>query len=138
MPTSSLVERIRKAGKVMIIGNGGSYANSQHLSNDLLSCGIPAYSMDPATLSAFANDFGWYTAFDKWVGICGRKGDLLIAMSGSGKSENILRAVHTAKRIGMDVECIYGAELGQDAQVAEEHQLRIGHEIMRALKVLQK
>ena len=67
-----LAERSRAAGKVMIIGNGGSYANALHIANDLLSCGIAAYTMDPATLTAFANDFGYYSAFQKWISICGR------------------------------------------------------------------
>lgn len=134
MPISSLIDRIRKADKVFLIGNGGSYANAQHIANDLLSCGVSAYTMDAATLTAFANDCGYAEAFSKWIGVCGRKHDLLIALSGSGKSENILRAVDTALRIGMDVERIYGAELGQDMQTAESHQLQIGHELMRALR----
>lgn len=120
----------------MIVGNGGSYANAQHLANDLLSCGIPAYTMDPATLTAFANDYGYYEVFSKWIGICGRPGDMLIALSGSGTSENILRAVHTAQGIGMDVHCEYGAAQGFDMQSAEERQVWLGHELMRKLKVL--
>ena len=134
MPISALIELVRKADKVLIIGNGGSYANSQHLANDLLSCGIPAYTMDVATFSAFSNDHGYYKAFEKWVSICGRKEDLLIALSGSGKSPNVLLACEEAERIGMKVWRIFGAELGQDMQDAEEHQLRIGHELMKALK----
>lgn len=134
MTTLKLIELIRLADKVMIIGNGGSYANSQHIANDLLSCGVSAYTMDVATFSAFANDYGYYCAFEKWVGICGRKGDLLIALSSSGKSPNILKACEAAERIGMKVWRIFGADLGQDAQVAEEHQIRIGHELMRGLR----
>lgn len=118
----------------MIVGNGGSYANSQHLANDLLSCGIPTYTMDVATFSAFANDYGYYAAFEKWVGICGRKGDMLIALSGSGRSPNILKACDAAERIGMDVARIFGAEIGQDMQESEEFQIKIGHDLLRALK----
>ena len=134
MPSSQLIELIRKADKVLIIGNGGSYANSQHMASDLLSCGVSAFTMDIATFSAFSNDFGYYTAFEKWVTICGRKNDLLIAMSGSGKSPNVLKACEAAERIGMKVWRIYGADLGQDMQVAEQHQLIVVHEIMKALK----
>ena len=129
-----LADSIKVAGKVMIIGNGGSYANSQHMANDLLSCGIPAYTMDVATFSAFANDFGYYSAFAKWLGICGRKGDLLIALSGSGRSPNILMACEEAERIGMDVYRLFGSELGQDMQSAEQHQLIVVHELLRALR----
>ena len=129
-----LAERIKAAGKVMIVGNGGSMANSMHLANDLLSCGIPAYTMDIATFSAFSNDYGYYTAFEKWVQICGRKGDMLIALSGSGKSPNILKACEAAEKIGMDVYRLFGAELGQDMQTAEQHQLIVGHELLKALR----
>lgn len=118
----------------MIIGNGGSWANSTHIANDLLSCGIPAYTMDPATFSAFANDFGYYKAFEKWVSICGRKGDMLIALSGSGRSPNILMACEAAEKIGMDVHREFGAEQGFDMQCAEERQLWLGHELMRELR----
>ena len=90
--------------------------------------------MDVATFSAFANDFGYYTAFEKWIGICGRKGDLLIALSGSGKSPNILKACEAAEKIGMDVYRLFGAELGQDMQTAENHQLIVCHELLRALR----
>ncbi len=129
-----LDKRIRAAGKVMLIGNGGSYANSQHMANDLLACQIPAYTMDIATFSAFSNDFGYEQAFKKWIKVCGRKGDLLIALSGSGKSPNILLACDEAKLIGMDVYTIFGNERGQDMQSAEEHQLRVTHELLRALR----
>ena len=128
-----LAERIRAAKRVYIIGNGGSYANAMHICNDLLSCGVKAYTIDPATLAAFANDHGWHSAFSRWVGIVGERRDLLIALSGSGRSPNILNAVEAAQRIGMDVERVYG-EPKFDMQAAEEHQIWLGHEAMRCLK----
>lgn len=128
-----LAQRIREAKRVYIIGNGGSYANAAHIANDLLACGIRAYTLDAATLSAFANDHGWYQAFAKWLRIVGEPGDLLIAMSGSGKSPNILIAIQEAEKIGMKIEKIFGApELGM--QEAEEMQVWFGHEVMRWLK----
>ena len=130
----TLLERIRKASRVYIIGNGGSYANAIHIANDLISVGIKAFTIDPATLTATANDFGWYQGFVRWIKTVGESGDLLIALSGSGKSPNILMACEEAERIGMDVYRLFGAELGQDMQVAEQHQLIIGHEIMKALR----
>ncbi len=129
-----LHERIRRAGKVMLIGNGGSMANAEHISCDLLNCGIPAYTMNAAQFSAFSNDYGYYCAFEKWVQVCGRKGDMLIALSGSGKSPNILKACEAAEKIGMDVHREFGAAQGFDMQSAEEHQLWIGHETMRRLR----
>ncbi len=105
-----------------------------HIANDLLSCGVKAYTIDPATFSAFANDYGYYQGFVRWIDVVGERGDLLIALSGSGKSPNILMACEAAERIGMKVWKIFGTELGQDMQCAEEHQLRIGHELLRGLK----
>ena len=128
------LDRVRSAGKVLIIGNGGSYANAIHVANDLTSVGIKAFTVDPATLTAAANDYGWYQGFVRWIKTVGERGDLLIALSGSGKSPNILMACEEAERIGMDVYRLFGAELGQDMQIAEEHQLRVGHELMRGLR----
>lgn len=120
--------------RVYIIGNGGSYANAMHIANDLLSVGVRAHTMDTATFSAFSNDHGHEKAFAMWLSVVGERGDLLIALSGSGKSPNILAACTEAERIGMTVERVFGAALGQDMQHAEEYQLVMGHELMRDLK----
>ena len=131
---TGLTERVRRANRVYIIGNGGSYANTMHLCNDLLACRVKAYCCDPATLSAFANDYGWELALSRWIGIVGEEGDLLIAMSGSGKSKNILNAIKQAVKRGMDVHRIFGNERGENMQEAEEAQLSIGHDVWKSLK----
>ena len=122
-----LYDAILRATRVYVIGNGGSYANSMHICNDLLSRGIKAYACDPATLSAFANDHGWEHAFSKWLSVVGESGDLLIAMSGSGQSKNILNAIGTAHMMGIEVYRIFGNERGESMQTAEETQLMLGH-----------
>lgn len=129
-----LIQLVRAAKRVYIIGNGGSYANAQHICNDLLLAGVRAYVLDPATLTAFANDFGYDVVFSKWLLIVGTSDDLLIALSGSGKSSNILNAVEAAKLIGMKVWEEFGARQGLDMQASEERQIFLGHEVMRALK----
>ena len=131
---SSLVSAVKAAKRVYIIGNGGSYANAMHTQNDLLACGIKAYTLDPATLTASANDYGYETVFSRWLLVVGEPGDLLIAMSGSGKSPNILAAIRAAEFCGMSVYRIFGNERGEDMQAAEEAQIRLGHEIMRSLR----
>jgi D-sedoheptulose 7-phosphate isomerase len=131
---SLLISAVKAAKRVYIIGNGGSYANAMHICNDLLACGIPAFTLDPATMAASANDYGWDTVFERWIRTVGHRGDLLIALSGSGKSPNILKAVAAARELGMSVHCIFGNERSEDMQQAEEAQIRIGHELMRALK----
>lgn len=129
-----LAGKIRKAKHVFIIGNGGSYANAQHLQNDLLSCGVKAYTLDPATLTAWANDFGYETVFSNWIEKVGEKGDLLIALSGSGKSQNILNACTAAENRDMTVHREFGAAQGLDMQASEERQIWLGHELMRELR----
>ena len=127
----SLSERISKAKRVYVVGNGGSYANSSHIVNDLLSVGIKAFCLDPATLTAFANDYGYEYIYSKWLQIVGEEGDLLIALSGSGKSPNILKACSVAENIGMTVWREFGADQGLDMQSAEEKQIALGHLIMK-------
>jgi len=132
----TLAEAIEQSGRVYIIGNGGSYANAQHICNDLLACGIRAFTMDSATLSAFANDHGWENALALWVATVGESGDLLLALSGSGRSPNILNAIAVAEKLGMLVYRIFGNERGEGMQEAEEMQLTIGH--MARLCLLRK
>ena len=131
-----LADKVRAAKRVYIIGNGGSYANAMHICNDLLACGIPTFTLDPATMAASANDYGWETVFSRWLAIVGERGDLLIALSGSGKSPNILQAVKCAEGIGMTVHCIFGSERGEDMQQAEEAQIALGHELLRRFRQL--
>ena len=134
MSIEKLANLVSAAPHVFIIGNGGSYANAQHIANDLLSCGVRAFTFDAATYTAFANDFGFESAYARWISVVGDKADCLIALSGSGRSPNILAAIREAERIGMTVYRIFGAELGQDMQTAENHQLVVGHELMRRLR----
>ncbi len=131
---SGLYDAIRAAKRVFLVGNGGSYANCQHVQNDLLGCGIAAFTLDPATLTAFANDYGYENVFALWLEKVGTAGDLLIAMSGSGKSPNILHAISTAERLGMNVYRIFGNERGESMQEAEEAQIILGHDVMRRLR----
>ena len=128
----SLAARVRAAKRVYLIGNGGSYANAMHIANDLIACGIRAHVLDPATLTATANDHGYEYIFSKWLIVTGESGDMLIALSGSGKSKNILNAIEAARIIGMDVERVFGAP-NLDMQQAEEYQLWLGHELRREL-----
>jgi D-sedoheptulose 7-phosphate isomerase len=130
----SLLEAVKKAKRVYIVGNGGSYANAIHMQNDLESSGIRAHTLNPASYSATANDRGHEFVFSRWVILHGEPGDLLIAMSGSGRSENILNAIVAAEILGMDVYRIFGNERNENMQEAEEAQIHLGHEVMRALR----
>ena len=129
-----LADAIRKARRVYLIGNGGSYANAVHICNDLLAAGVKAYTLDPATLTASANDYGYENVFSRWIATVGEPGDLLIALSGSGKSANILNAIATADEIGMAYVLVTDYLRDMDMQRSEEYQLELGHEAMRCLK----
>ena len=129
-----MIERIRKAKRVYLIGNGGSYANAAHIANDLLDSGIRAYTLDSAALTAFANDYGYENVFAHWLEKVGEEGDLLIALSGSGTSQNILRAIGAAGRLKMDAVIVTDYLKTLDMQQSEELQLIQGHGWMKGLR----
>lgn len=131
----SLVERIRRAGRVYLVGNGGSYANAIHIQHDLLSVGIRAFTLDPATLTATANDHDYSEIFSRWIKTVGEKGDLLIGLSGSGTSQNIKKAIAAAKKKKMDTYLLtWYLKPPMDMQLSEEAQLVCGHHWMRNLR----
>lgn len=129
-----LVNAIRNSKRVYVIGNGGSAANAIHLINDLIACGIKAYTLDIATLTATANDYSYEEVFSRWLKVVGESGDLLIALSGSGTSKNIMKAIDAAETIGMNHILITDYLRTMDMQQSEERQLVIGHEVMRQLR----
>ena len=147
---TKLGEAIKNAKRVYLAGNGGSAANAIHIANDLISCGVRAYALtaDVATLTAIANDYDYSVVFSRQLRVFGEKGDLLIVLSGSGKSSNIVAALNAAKEIGMESWAIVGMSggpardladnniyyAGSTMQEAEQEQLRIGHSLLAELK----
>ena len=131
---SRILERVKAAKRVYLIGNGGSFANAAHIANDLLACGVKAYTLDAASLTACANDFGYEEVFARWIRVVGERGDLLIALSGSGKSPNIHAAIEAALDIGMQAELVTDHLKTMDMQASEEAQIHLGHDLWRALK----
>lgn len=106
-----VVRSVRNGGKLMVCGNGGSCADADHLVAELLvrltpsnnRDPIPAISltMDNATLTACANDYGYDEHFARMVKALGNPGDVLLVISTSGNSTNIIRAVNTARAKGI-------------------------------------
>ena len=134
-----------------LCGNGGSAANALHIANDLVACGVKAHALpsEIAIVTASANDYSYDEAFSKSLETYGEPGDLLIVLSGSGKSPNILKAMAVAKEKGMRSFAIVGEfnqdcpaavvaddclRWGKDMQEAEEKQLYLGHKVMKWLK----
>ena len=102
-----LVTSLRGGGKILICGNGGSAADAQHLATEFVSTltidnprpAIPAIALttDTSLLTAIANDFGPEGVFERQVEALGRDGDVLIAISTSGNSANVIRAAERAR-----------------------------------------
>ncbi len=123
-----LVEAVRAGGKVLICGNGGSAADAQHLAAELVSSltldnrrpSIPAIALttDTSLLTAIGNDFGFDGVFERQVESLGREGDVLIAISTSGSSANVVRAAERAKQQGLRVIALTGAGGGALAPLA--------------------
>ncbi len=94
-----IIECKRSGNKLMFIGNGASAAISSHMAADFLkNAGIKATAFnDPALLTCISNDLGYKRVFEKAIEIFAEAGDILIAISSSGRSENILRGVKAAR-----------------------------------------
>jgi D-sedoheptulose 7-phosphate isomerase len=110
---AAIIDRVAKAlgdgGKLLLAGNGGSAADAQHLAGEMLSrlnydrapAAAIALTTDSSVLTAIGNDYGYEQVFERQVRGLGRKGDVLIAISTSGRSPNILRALAAARELGL-------------------------------------
>jgi len=106
-----IADAFAAGGKILICGNGGSAADSQHFAAEFVSQltkenvrpGLPAIALttDTSIMTAYANDFGWDGVFERQVRALGRPGDVLVALSTSGNSENVRRAVRAARETGL-------------------------------------
>lgn len=99
-----------RGGKVMFVGNGGSASIASHMAVDFSkNAGIPALAFnDGATLTCLGNDLGFEQVFARQVEMYGKPEDVLVAISSSGGSPNILRAVGAARRLGLPVLTLSG------------------------------
>ncbi len=119
-----MVQSLLNDGKVLSCGNGGSAADAQHFSGELLGRfererpGLPAVALttDSSTLTAIANDYEFGDVFAKQVRALGQSGDVLLAISTPGNSENVSRAVATAHSRGLKVVALTGRDGGTIAQ----------------------
>ena len=124
-----LVGSLRSGGKILICGNGGSAADAQHLATEFVSTltidnirpSIPAIALttDTSLLTAIANDFGAEGVFERQVESLGREGDVLIAISTSGNSVNVIRAAKRARDQGLLIIALTGESGGGLAGLAD-------------------
>ena len=160
----NLAKELRKAWidgrNVYICGNGGSAANAIHIANDLHygigACGpgekilglrVEALSANSGIITCLANDTGYENIYAHQLKVKGRQDDILIALSGSGNSSNIVKALEAANQIGIRTFAILAYDGGKckelaktsihfaidDMQIAEDTQLVIGHLCMQWL-----
>ena len=115
------LNRLQTGNKLLFVGNGGSAADCQHMAGEYVSRfliernGLPAIALttDTSILTAIGNDYGYEMVFSRQIEALGRKGDLLFVYSTSGNSQNILKAVETAKRMGISVVGMTGLNRGK-------------------------
>ena len=130
----ALTDTLRAGGKVLIFGNGGSAADAQHFAAELSGrflrerMALPALALttDTSALTAIANDYGYEHVFARQVEAHGRKGDLAIGISTSGKSPSVVRAVETAKARGLITIAMTGRGGGALAAIAD-HLIDVPH-----------
>ncbi len=146
----------REKRQVFFCGNGGSAGNAIHLVNDFLygiakktggGLKVQALSANSAVITCLANDIGYEAIFSEQLAVQAEAGDLLIALSGSGNSPNIVHVIEQAKVMGVKSYAILGFTGGKckeladvpihfpvnDMQIAEDLQLIVGHMMMRWL-----
>jgi D-sedoheptulose 7-phosphate isomerase len=124
----SLARRLAGGGRLLAAGNGGSAAQAQHLTAELVGrfqSDRPAFSAialhsDTSATTAIANDYGFDDVFARQVEAHGRLGDVLLLLSTSGKSPNLLAAARTARRLGLRTLALTGPAPNPLAQVAYE------------------
>jgi D-sedoheptulose 7-phosphate isomerase len=149
-----LIECWRSGRQVFICGNGGSAANAMHLANDLLygiskargpGLRVNALTSNASVLTCLANDEGYDEIFSMQLAVQAQPGDVLIVLSGSGNSPNILKALQQARASGLRSFAILGYSGGRakeladavihfevdDMQISEDMQLIVGHMVMQ-------
>ncbi len=122
-----LIDVLRGGGKVMFCGNGGSAADSQHLAAELEGrflidrrpFAAVALTTNTSSLTAIGNDFGFEAVFERQVRGLGRANDALIAISTSGNSANVLRALQAAREIGLVTIGLTGSTGGKMAPLCD-------------------
>lgn len=121
------VAALQQRNKILLCGNGGSAADSQHIAAELVSrlnydrpglCAV-ALTTDTSALTAIGNDYGFERAFSRQVEALGQKGDVLIAISTSGNSPNVLKALEAAKLQGLKTIGLTGKTGGKMASLCD-------------------
>lgn len=128
-----IADSLERGGKLMLCGNGGSAADSQHIAAELVgrmsvrdrpALAALALTTDTSALTALGNDFGYGAVFQRQVEALARPGDVLVGMSTSGRSQNVLLAVEAAARLAVSTVGLTG-ENGSPLAEAVEIAIRV-------------
>jgi D-sedoheptulose 7-phosphate isomerase len=128
-----LAGTLKRGGKVLACGNGGSAADAQHFAAELVNrfeverapLAAVALTTDSSTLTSIANDYAYEQVFSKQVRAIGRRGDALLAISTSGNSRNVVEAMGAARELGLTVVALTGAGGGRMAALVSEDDVHI-------------
>jgi D-sedoheptulose 7-phosphate isomerase len=133
----ALAAALKRGNKALACGNGGSAADCQHFAAELVGRfererpGLPAIALtvDTSALTAIANDYSFDAVFAKQVEALGRQGDVLLALSTSGNSRNVIEAMQAARSRGMAVIALTGRDGGAMAKMLGpgDHHLNVAH-----------
>jgi D-sedoheptulose 7-phosphate isomerase len=128
-----MVESLKNGGKIISCGNGGSMCDAMHFAEELTGRyrnerpSIAAISIsDPSHLTCVANDYGFDSVFSRFIEGMGNKGDVLLAISTSGNSANVIKAAETAKKKGLKVIGLTGKTGGKLAALCNV-EIRVDH-----------
>lgn len=121
------IECLKKGGKLIIFGNGGSAGDSQHIAAELVgrfkkdrtALAAIALTTNTSILTALANDYGYEVVFAKQIEALGEKNDIIIGLSTSGKAKNVIAAIKQAKKMGIKTVALTGSDGGDLAKVAD-------------------
>ena len=130
---SAMAKALDKGGKILSCGNGGSAADAQHFSSELINrfemdrppLAAVALTTDSSTLTSVANDFSYEDIFSKQVLALADPGDILLAISTSGNSANVARAIQAAHENKMSVIALTGRDGGEISQLLENFDIEI-------------
>lgn len=129
-----MVQSIKNGGKIIACGNGGSHCDAMHFAEELSGKfredrrSLPAIAIsDPSYLSCTGNDFGFEHVFSRFIEGLGKKGDVLLAISTSGNSKNVIRAVEAAHTRGLYVVALTGKSGGHLGGLADI-EIRVPHQ----------
>ena len=121
---------VKNGGKIMFCGNGGSAADAQHIAAELLvrlrsdrdRGALPALTLaqDPSTMTACGNDYGYDFIFERTLRGLGQKGDVLVGITTSGNSGNVIKAMEAAKEMGITVFGFLGGTGGKAVPLCDE------------------